>query len=207
MNLQNITWSDVLLALGICAAVGVGGAVTLLALAWQQVKEIDVPENADFFETLQLVPISVPLALDFLDLAFDVLSAPISWVVLEMLGLRALQMVTVFESLVPGTQLIPTLTVCWFIAKGMKRKSADTPFRAAMRGYQAQTKGQYGSLAQGRSPISLANKYRSADLLPSGKSRPLGGDPLANDPLAIDGEIVDDGADDFNGDYREEESP
>ena len=199
MNLNNITWSDVFLTLGICAAIGVGGAVTLLALAWQQVKEIDIPESADFFETLQMIPITVPLALDFLDLAFDVLSAPISWVVLEMLGLRALQMVTVFESLVPGTQLIPTLTICWFIAKGMKRNAKDTPFRAALRGYQAQTKGQYGSLARGRSSAQLVNKYRSADLLPSGQVDD-------HDPLAIDGEIVDDGADDFNGDYREEEN-
>jgi hypothetical protein len=191
---QNITWSDVLLVLGICAAVGLGGAVTLLVLAFQQIKEIDIPEDADFFETLQIVPITVPLALDFLDMAFDVLSAPISWIVLEMLGLRALQMVTVFESLIPGTQIIPTLTVCWFVAKGMKRKGVDSPFRSALRGYQSQTKGRYGSLARGKSSLNLTNRYRSADLLTSG-----------TDVDALDADIVDGGEDDFDGDYREEE--
>ena len=194
---QNITWQNVLIVLGAFCGIGLAGAVTLLVLAFQQVKEIDVPENADFFETLQLIPITVPLALDFLDLAFDVFSAPISWVVLEMLGLRALQMVTVFESLIPGTQLIPTLTVCWFVAKGMKHKDQDTPFRAALRGYQARTKGQYGSLARGRSPLSLANKYRSADLLTSGSS-------IANDD-ALDGEIVADEMDDYQDDYQQDE--
>jgi hypothetical protein len=194
---DNITWPNILLALGICAAVGLTGAVTMLVVAFQQVRGIDIPPDADFFGTLQLIPISVPLALDFLDLAFDVFSAPISWVVLEMLGLRSLQMVTVFESLIPGTQLIPTLTVCWFVARGMRNKDADTPFRSALRGYQAQTQGRYGSLGRGKSALSMANKYRGADLLPSGE--------LPDPPDAVEGDIIDDGADDFGGDYAEEE--
>jgi hypothetical protein len=192
---QNITLQDIVLVLGICAAVGLGGAVTLFVMAFQQIKEIDIPPEADFFETLQLVPITIPLALDCLDLAFDFLGAPVAWILLEMLGLRALQMVTVFESIIPGTQLIPTLTVCWFVARGMKRKDQDTPFRSALRGYQQQSQGRYGSLAKGRSPLSLANKYRGADLLPSGE----GGDVL-------EGDVLDDGVDDFGGDYQEEES-
>jgi len=197
---QSITWQDIqtfLIVLGVFCGVGLAGAVVLLVLAFQQIKDVDVPEDADFFETLQLIPITVPLALDFLDLAFDVFSAPISWVVLEMLGLRALQMVTVFESLVPGTQLIPTLTICWFVAKGMKHKDKDTPFRAALRGYQAQTKGQYGSLARGATPMQLANKYRGSDLLPSGRiSGRAGSDPL-------DGEIVDDEPNDYQDGYQD----
>jgi hypothetical protein len=194
--MDQITIENVLLVLGILCGIGVAGAVTLLVLAFQQVREIDVPEDADFFETLQLVPITVPLALDFLDLGFDVFSAPISWVVLEMLGLRALQMVTVFESIIPGTQILPTLTVCWFIAKGMKRKE-DTPFRSALRGYQSRTRGQYGRLGRGQSSLSATNRYRGAELLPAGE---LAGD----DPFNED-DIIDGGADDFDGEYTEEE--
>jgi len=109
-TIQNIQWSDIFLVGGACIAMALVGAIALLVVAARQVAQIEVPEDADFFETLQLIPITVPLALDLLDMAFDVFSAPISWIILEMLGLRALQMITVFEGLIPGTQIIPTLT-------------------------------------------------------------------------------------------------
>jgi hypothetical protein len=100
------------------------GAVSLLVIAARQIRSIEIPEDADFFETLRLLPITVPLALDLLDLAFDVFAAPIAWVILELMGLKALQLITVFEGLLPGTQVIPTLTIGWIIAKSTK---ASTP--------------------------------------------------------------------------------
>jgi hypothetical protein len=179
--LQNIQLTDALLALGGCMAVSLVGAIALLVVAARQVAEIEVPEGADFFETLQIVPITVPLALDLLDMAFDVFSAPISWIILELLGLRALQTITVFESLIPGTQLIPTLTIAWFIAKAMKKKVRQSPLRGALRDYQLQSQGQFGRL--GGPTGDLAERYRRKALLPAGD------EPLEDG--MIDGEYDD----------------
>ncbi len=210
----------VLIAFGVCAGAAVIGVITLLITAWQQVTELEVPPDADFFETLQMIPITIPIALDLLDLAFDVFSAPISWVVLELLGLRSLQMITVLEGLIPFTQLIPTMTIAWFIARGMKRRNrGDTPFRSAMRDYQLQTRGQYGRLGPGaerRDALSVASQYRNRDLLSSGESDGLAAPPpqrtripsggIGSDEI-IEGDVIDDGEDDFGGDYAEEEKP
>jgi hypothetical protein len=34
--------------------------------------------------------------------------------ILDQLGLKALRGVSAVEALIPGTQLIPTMTLCWF---------------------------------------------------------------------------------------------
>jgi ABC-type amino acid transport system permease subunit len=91
----------------------------LLALAIRQVKKIRVPANAGLVATLQGTPLLVVLGLDLLDLALDILAAPVSWVVLDYLGLRGLRTVTVIEALIPGTQLFPTLTVTWIASRLM----------------------------------------------------------------------------------------
>jgi hypothetical protein len=113
---------EVKLLLNIAAIVmafGLAMAVLLLVIAVRQVKRIRVPPNAGFVATLQGTPFVVALGLDFLDLALDVFAAPLAWVILEYLGLKGLQTVTVIESLFPGTQLIPTLTLCWAAARLM----------------------------------------------------------------------------------------
>jgi hypothetical protein len=94
-------------------------AMLLLVIAVRQVKKIRVPPNAGFVATLQGTPLVVVLGLDLLDLALDVFAAPLAWIILEYLGLKGLQTVTVIESLFPGTQLIPTLTLCWVTARLM----------------------------------------------------------------------------------------
>jgi hypothetical protein len=43
----------------------------------------------------------------------DILAAPVVWVVLDRLGLRALRNVSAIEALIPFTQPIPTLTASW----------------------------------------------------------------------------------------------
>ena len=163
-----------------CMGAALVGAIALLVVAARQIAEIEVPEDADFFETLQHVPITVPLALDLLDLAFDIFSAPISWVILELLGLQALQLITVFEGLIPGTQVIPTLTIAWLIARGMKKKRR-TPLRSALRDYQlSERQARQARLRSGR-PASLADEYRRIAL-----------------PYPRDGEVVE-------GEYFEED--
>ncbi len=100
-------------------------AVLLLALAVRQVKKIQVPPSAGFVATLQGTPLVVVLGLDLLDLALDVLAAPIAWVILDYLGLKGLRGVALLEGLIPGTQLIPSLTLCWIIARLMPDRLAQ----------------------------------------------------------------------------------
>src|SRR5258705_4569457 len=109
-------WQTALTAFIIVAGILVVIVITLLVTAWQQVQDLQIPQEADFFETLQVLPITVPIALDLLDLAFDTFSAPITWILLELMGLRALQMITVIEGIIHGTGVIPTMTIAWFVA-------------------------------------------------------------------------------------------
>jgi hypothetical protein len=182
-SLQDISLGNVLLVVGICMAAALVGAIALLILAARQVAEIDIPPEADFFETLQRVPITVPLALDLLDMAFDIFSAPISWIILELMGLQALQLVTVFEGLIPGTQLIPTMTAAWLLARMMKGRSSQSDLRTALQEYQLAERQSRLDQIQNRS-ASIADKHRGRAL------------PLPSDTNVVEGEYHD---------YNEEE--
>ncbi|MCX7860967.1 MAG: hypothetical protein N2385_12805, partial [Chloroflexus sp.] len=73
--------------------------------------------NAGFFETMHYLPIALPIALDLLDMGLDVLAAPISWVILDRLGLRGLRNKAAVEALIPFTQPIPVFTIGWLVAR------------------------------------------------------------------------------------------
>ena len=88
-------------------------ALLLLLIVMRQVRQINVPPNADFAETLRHTPFLVVILIDLLDLALDVLAAPIAWVILDRLGLKALRGISAMEAAIPFTQVIPTLTICW----------------------------------------------------------------------------------------------
>ena len=88
-------------------------ALLLLLVVWRQVKRIHIPADATFGETLQLTPFLVVLMIDLLDFALDFLAAPISWIILDRLGLKALRGVSVVETLIPFTQAIPTMMLAW----------------------------------------------------------------------------------------------
>ncbi|MCP4608491.1 MAG: hypothetical protein GY845_07240 [Planctomycetes bacterium] len=98
-----------------------GGALILamLLLVWiiWRVRRINLPPNADFFTALRATPFIVVVVLDLLDLSLDFLSAPVAWGLLSYLGLKPLRGVTVVEGLLPGTQLLPTMTVAWILAR------------------------------------------------------------------------------------------
>jgi hypothetical protein len=89
----------------------------LTALAFRQMRRIDVPADADFNTTLQLVPLIVVLGIDMLDFALDILAAPLAWLILDGMGLKALRNVSAVEALIPFTQPIPTLTLCWVLVR------------------------------------------------------------------------------------------
>jgi hypothetical protein len=98
-----------------------GGAlcIGLLLLGWViwRVRRVNLPPDADFLTALRATPFVVVILLDLLDFSLDFLSAPIAWVLLGRLGLTPLRGVTVLEELVPGTQIIPTMTAAWIIAR------------------------------------------------------------------------------------------
>src|SRR5436309_13921139 len=102
----------------------VGGAL-LMAIAlgvyiWATVRRINLPPDADTLTALRLTPLSVVILLDLLDLSLDFLGAPLAWLILTRLGLGPLRGVTLVESLIPGTQFIPTMTAAWPIARRLR---------------------------------------------------------------------------------------
>jgi hypothetical protein len=106
-----------------------GGAL-LLALAvagyvLARVRRVQLPPGADALTALRLTPLSVVVLLDLLDLSLDFLSAPIAWIILTRLGLGPLRGVTVVESLIPGTQFIPTMTLAWIFARFVDPRGRD----------------------------------------------------------------------------------
>jgi hypothetical protein len=98
---------------------GISLALGLLFLFYilLMIRRIDIPDDADFTETLRHTPFIVVVMLDLLDFGLDILSAPLAWVVLDRLGLKALRGVATVEALLPFTQLIPSMTLLWIGAR------------------------------------------------------------------------------------------
>ena len=95
------------------AALSLVAAILLALLTYRQLRHLRLPADADFMTCLRTVPISVVIILDLLDFGLDVFSAPIAWVMLGKLGLQGLRGVTILEELIPGTQLLPAMTLTW----------------------------------------------------------------------------------------------
>lgn len=103
----------------ILAVMGVAGVLALILFIIMviQVRKINVPPGAGFGETLLYTPLIVVLFLDVMDLALDFLGAPIAWVILDRLGLKALRAVAAVEAVIPFTQVIPVMTISWIGAR------------------------------------------------------------------------------------------
>jgi hypothetical protein len=107
------------LLLWILVAMGVALVIALVGLASiaRQIRGLRVPRDAGFFATLRYVPLTLVVLLDLLDFALDIFAAPLSWVILDRLGLRGLRNKAALEALIPFTQPIPTFTISWFAAR------------------------------------------------------------------------------------------
>jgi len=112
------------------ALFGIALALAVLLLLWivWRVRRINLPPDADWATALQATPFVVVLVLDLLDFSLDFLSAPFAWMLLTYLGLMFLNDAATIESLIPGTQFLPTMTAAWIVARFMKRE------RLQMRG-------------------------------------------------------------------------
>ncbi len=119
MSNLNVDWGAVLKLLATVAAIALILAGIALAWAFRVLRRIRlrVPPQADFFTTVRAVPLSLVVGLDLLDLALDVFSAPIIWVILSRFGLQALRNVATIEALIPISAPIPTLTIAWLAAR------------------------------------------------------------------------------------------
>jgi hypothetical protein len=95
------------------AVLSLVAAILLTLVTYRRLRRLYLPPDADFMTCLRAVPITVVIILDLLDFGLDVFSAPIAWVMLGRLGLQGLRGVTVLEELIPGTQLLPTMTLAW----------------------------------------------------------------------------------------------
>jgi hypothetical protein len=106
-----LTW--LLAAMAVALVVSAIG----LALVWRSVQRLNVPRDAGFFGTMRYVPLVLVVLLDLLDFGLDIFAAPVSWIVLDRLGLRGLRNKAAIEALIPFTQPIPTFTLSWLAAR------------------------------------------------------------------------------------------
>lgn len=90
-------------------------AVAGLMAMVRSIRNIRVPRDADFFTTMRFVPLTLVILLDLLDFALDLFSAPITWIVLDRMGLPNLRNKATIEAIIPATGPIPRLRLpgCW----------------------------------------------------------------------------------------------
>lgn len=123
-----ITLSNILQWFLIFSGVSLTLAIFVGLWVWRSVKRLRIPDDATFMEAMRITPLSVVILLDLLDFGLDFLSAPISWVILSSLGLQKLRAASVVEALIPGTQVIPTMTVAWILVRFFGPKLEEIPF-------------------------------------------------------------------------------
>jgi len=119
--MDEINWRALLLTALALAGVGLALALALLAWVLWRVRKVKLPVGADTLTALRMTPLAVVVLLDLLDFSLDIFSAPVSWTILGYLGLSPLRGVTVIEGLIPGTQLLPTMTAAWLVARLLAR--------------------------------------------------------------------------------------
>jgi hypothetical protein len=123
-----------LVAMGVALAIAFVG----LALLWRSIRRLNVPADAGYFETMRYVPLALVVVLDLLDFGLDIFAAPVSWLILDRLGLRGLRNKAAVEALIPFTQPIPTFTLSWVGARVFGL--GDEPFTRVIEGEARETR-------------------------------------------------------------------
>lgn len=96
-----------------------------LLLMVRQIRRLRVPPRAGFFATMHYIPLTLVVLLDLLDFGLDIFAAPISWIILDRMGLRSLRNKAAIEALIPFTQPIPTFTLSWVAARLLQLGDLD----------------------------------------------------------------------------------
>jgi hypothetical protein len=111
---------DFLAALAVVVLGMLALAAAVLYLAYRKLRRIRIAADSDFFTTVRAVPLSLVVGLDLLDLALDVFSTPITWLLLDRLGLKALRNVATVKAAIPLADMLPALTLAWLAARFLK---------------------------------------------------------------------------------------
>ena len=85
-------------------------------VAFRRVRKF-VTTGGGFWQTLREVPFALVAFIDLLDLGLGTFSAPIIWVMLKRMGLLQLREVATIEAIIPFSGPIPTMTICWLLAR------------------------------------------------------------------------------------------
>ncbi len=102
-------------------------AAAALYLAYRKLRRIRIAADSDFFTTVRAVPLALVVGLDLLDLGLDVFSTPITWLLLDRMGLKALRNVATIKAVIPIGDMIPALTIAWLAARYFKLGRAADP--------------------------------------------------------------------------------
>jgi hypothetical protein len=111
---------DLITAAAIAALLVVALAAATLYLAYRKLRRIRIASDSDFFTTVRAVPLALVVGLDLLDLGLEVFSTPITWLLLDRMGLKALRNVATIKAVIPLGDMIPALTLAWFAARFFK---------------------------------------------------------------------------------------
>jgi hypothetical protein len=95
-------------------------AAAAIYVAYRKLRRIRIAADSDFFTTIRAVPLSLVIGLDLLDLGLDVFSTPITWMLLDRLGLKSLRNIATVKAVVPVLDMIPALTLAWLAARYLK---------------------------------------------------------------------------------------
>ncbi len=128
MDWLNYDFSQILPYVLLILGIGLIVSLFLVGLLVFAVRRIQIPPDADVLTALRATPLIVALTLDVMDFTLDFLAAPFAWTLLSYLGLKPLRAVTVIESLIPGTQFLPTMTAAWVIARVIPEGSKTDEF-------------------------------------------------------------------------------
>jgi len=115
LNLRDLIAAAALTVLLILAL-----AAAALYVAYRKLRRIRIAGDSDFFTTVRAVPLALVVGLDLLDLGLDVFSTPITWLLLDRLGLKALRNVATIKAVIPIGDMIPALTIAWLAARVFK---------------------------------------------------------------------------------------
>jgi hypothetical protein len=74
---------------------------------------------------MRYVPLVLVILLDLLDFGLDIFSAPVSWLILDRMGLPNLRNKATIEALIPITGAIPTFTISWFAVRLLNLGDTD----------------------------------------------------------------------------------
>ena|ERR1700687_1383399 len=107
-------------AAAVAALLVVTLAAAALYLAYRKLRRIRIASDSDFFTTVRAVPLALVVGLDLLDIGLDVFSTPITWLLLDRLGLKALRNVATIKAVIPIGDMIPALTLAWLAARFFK---------------------------------------------------------------------------------------